>query len=50
MDGIIRIGAVNCAEDPMLCQSQQVRGYPSLVVYPQVLFFYFIFTYFFVKK
>uniref|UniRef100_A0A1I7ZTY7 DnaJ homolog subfamily C member 10 n=1 Tax=Steinernema glaseri TaxID=37863 RepID=A0A1I7ZTY7_9BILA len=34
MDGVIRIGAVNCAEDPMLCQSQNVMGYPSLVLYP----------------
>ncbi|KAK0422224.1 hypothetical protein QR680_007443 [Steinernema hermaphroditum] len=33
MDGVIRIGAVNCAEDPMLCQSQNVMGYPSLVLY-----------------
>lgn len=32
----MRIGAVNCAEDPMLCQSQNVVGYPSLVVFPQV--------------
>lgn len=34
MEGIIKIGAVNCAEDPHLCQSQNVMGYPSLVVYP----------------
>uniref|UniRef100_A0A915CMW4 DnaJ homolog subfamily C member 10 n=1 Tax=Ditylenchus dipsaci TaxID=166011 RepID=A0A915CMW4_9BILA len=39
MDGIIRVGAVNCAEDPMLCQSQNVVGYPSLVVYPQQIFY-----------
>lgn len=36
MEGTIRIGAVNCAEDPMLCQSQRVNAYPSLVMYPSV--------------
>jgi DnaJ family protein C protein 10 len=39
MEGIIKIGAVNCAEDPHLCQSQHVRAYPSLVAYPDHLFF-----------
>ncbi|VDM56904.1 unnamed protein product [Angiostrongylus costaricensis] len=34
MEGAIRIGAVNCAEDPGLCQSQRVYAYPSLVLYP----------------
>ncbi|ETN75942.1 protein disulfide-isomerase domain protein [Necator americanus] len=34
MEGAVRIGAVNCAEDPALCQSQRVHAYPSLVVYP----------------
>ncbi|VDN01468.1 unnamed protein product [Thelazia callipaeda] len=34
MEGVIRIGAVNCAEDPMLCRSQGVMSYPSLIVYP----------------
>ncbi|EYC00998.1 hypothetical protein Y032_0111g238 [Ancylostoma ceylanicum] len=34
MEGAVRIGAVNCAEDPGLCQSQRVHAYPSLVVYP----------------
>ncbi|CAD5208686.1 unnamed protein product [Bursaphelenchus xylophilus] len=37
--GTIKVGAVNCAEDPVLCQSQHVRGYPSLVVYPEHAFF-----------
>uniref|UniRef100_A0A1I7XRW6 Thioredoxin domain-containing protein n=1 Tax=Heterorhabditis bacteriophora TaxID=37862 RepID=A0A1I7XRW6_HETBA len=37
MEGAVRIGAVNCAEDPMLCQSQRVGAYPSLVIYPTVL-------------
>jgi DnaJ family protein C protein 10 len=39
MNGIIKIGAVNCAEDPHLCQSQHVRAYPSLVAYPDHSFF-----------
>lgn len=39
MDGVLRIGAVNCAEDPMLCQSQNVMAYPSLVIYPEGIFF-----------
>ncbi|KAE9553345.1 hypothetical protein FO519_003458 [Halicephalobus sp. NKZ332] len=39
MEGVVRIGAVNCAEDPMLCQSQNVMGYPSLVVYPDRVFY-----------
>lgn len=41
MDGVIRIGAVNCAEDPMLCRSQQVTAYPTLLLYPEVNIFYF---------
>ncbi|GMS99610.1 hypothetical protein PENTCL1PPCAC_21785, partial [Pristionchus entomophagus] len=39
MEGVIRVGAVNCAEDPMLCQSQRVMGYPSLVLYPSGAFY-----------
>ncbi|CAJ0577647.1 unnamed protein product, partial [Mesorhabditis spiculigera] len=39
MDGVIRVGAVNCAEDPGLCQSQHVHGYPSLVWYPEGTFY-----------
>ena len=38
-EGVARIGAVNCAEDPGLCQSQRVMGYPSLVLYPRGEFF-----------
>ncbi|CAL2027837.1 unnamed protein product [Caenorhabditis brenneri] len=34
IEGTIRVGAVNCAEDPQLCQSQRVNAYPSLVFYP----------------
>ena len=39
MEGVVRIGAVNCAEDPMLCQSQNVMGYPSLVLFPDHVFY-----------
>uniref|UniRef100_A0A915PSW6 DnaJ homolog subfamily C member 10 n=1 Tax=Setaria digitata TaxID=48799 RepID=A0A915PSW6_9BILA len=39
MEGVLRIGAVNCAEDPMLCRSQGVMAYPSLVIYPHKHFF-----------
>jgi hypothetical protein len=38
-EGVARIGAVNCAEDPNLCRSQNVMGYPSLIVYPQEVWF-----------
>ncbi|VDO71546.1 unnamed protein product [Heligmosomoides polygyrus] len=39
MEGAVRIGAVNCAEDPGLCQSQRVNAYPSLVLYPSGEFY-----------
>uniref|UniRef100_A0AC34RN72 DnaJ homolog subfamily C member 10 n=1 Tax=Panagrolaimus sp. JU765 TaxID=591449 RepID=A0AC34RN72_9BILA len=39
MEGVVRIGAVNCAESIHLCQSQQIMGYPSLVVYPDHLIY-----------
>lgn len=45
MEGVLRIGAVNCAEDPMLCHSQGVMGYPSLVIYPHVSFRTLFFIY-----
>ena len=44
MDGVLRIGAVNCAEDPMLCQSQRVMGYPSLVLYPSVCSLFWLYN------
>ncbi|CAD5110865.1 unnamed protein product [Dimorphilus gyrociliatus] len=34
LDGVIRIGAVNCGEEWHLCRRQGIHGYPSLVVYP----------------
>ncbi|XP_063789393.1 dnaJ homolog subfamily C member 10 isoform X2 [Pseudophryne corroboree] len=33
MDGLIRIGAVNCGDDRMLCRSQGINSYPSLYVF-----------------
>jgi len=37
LDGVIRIGAVNCADERQLCQLQGIHGYPSLVLYPNKL-------------
>ncbi|XP_053327632.1 dnaJ homolog subfamily C member 10 isoform X2 [Spea bombifrons] len=33
MDGLLRIGAVNCGDDRMLCRSQGINSYPSLYIY-----------------
>ncbi|XP_041117715.1 dnaJ homolog subfamily C member 10-like [Polyodon spathula] len=33
MDGVIRIGAVNCGDNRMLCRSNGISSYPSLYVY-----------------
>ncbi|CAH2305889.1 dnaJ homolog subfamily C member 10 [Pelobates cultripes] len=33
MDGLIRIGAVNCGDDRMLCRSQGINSYPSLYIF-----------------
>lgn len=37
LEGVIRIGAVNCADERQLCQMQGVHGYPSLLVFPDKL-------------
>jgi len=37
LDGVIRIGAVNCADERQLCQMQGVHGYPSLILFPNKL-------------
>ena len=34
LNGVVRMGAVNCQDDWSLCNWQGVRGYPSLRVYP----------------
>ena len=31
--GVIRIGAVNCQDEFMLCRRQGVSGYPTLFLY-----------------
>ena len=36
LEGVVRIGAINCQEDWSLCQHQGIHGYPSLVLYPSV--------------
>ena len=33
LDGVIRVGAVNCQDDFMLCRQQNIRSYPSLIYY-----------------
>ena len=37
--GVVRIGAVNCGDDRMLCRSEGIGGYPSLKMYPRVSIF-----------
>ncbi|PSN39443.1 DnaJ subfamily C member 10 [Blattella germanica] len=34
LEGVVRIGAVNCEEDWVLCRQEAIRSYPSLYVYP----------------
>ncbi|KAK7501374.1 hypothetical protein BaRGS_00007499 [Batillaria attramentaria] len=33
LEGVIRVGAVNCEDDWHLCRMQGIRSYPSLVIY-----------------
>ncbi|XP_038607283.1 dnaJ homolog subfamily C member 10 [Tachyglossus aculeatus] len=33
MDGLIRIGAVNCGDDRMLCRMKGINSYPSLYIF-----------------
>ncbi|XP_072274522.1 dnaJ homolog subfamily C member 10 [Pyxicephalus adspersus] len=33
MDGLIRIGAVNCGDNRMLCRSRGINSYPSLYIF-----------------
>ncbi|KAI0227084.1 DnaJ-like subfamily C member 10 [Lamellibrachia satsuma] len=35
LEGVIRIGAVNCEDDWHLCRRQNIHSYPSLVMYPK---------------
>lgn len=34
MEGVIRIGAVNCEDEWQLCRGLNIRSYPSLFIYP----------------
>ena len=36
LNGVIRIGAVNCQDDWSLCNMQGIQSYPSLRIYPTV--------------
>jgi len=36
LEGVARIGAVNCGDEWVLCRQQGIRSYPSLVTYPKV--------------
>lgn len=33
MDGVIRIGAVNCGDNTRLCRSKGISSYPSLYIF-----------------
>ncbi|XP_076035783.1 dnaJ homolog subfamily C member 10-like [Oratosquilla oratoria] len=34
LEGVVRIGAVNCDDDYQLCSTQGIRSYPTLLSYP----------------
>ncbi|XP_054287218.1 dnaJ homolog subfamily C member 10-like [Macrosteles quadrilineatus] len=34
LEGVVMFGAVNCEEDWALCRQQNIRSYPSLIMYP----------------
>ncbi|XP_065332909.1 dnaJ homolog subfamily C member 10-like [Cloeon dipterum] len=34
MQGVIRVGAVNCEDDWVLCRNENIGSYPSLLYYP----------------
>ena len=36
LEGVIRIGAVNCQDEWMMCNEQGIQGYPTLRIYPKV--------------
>ncbi|CAF4064051.1 unnamed protein product, partial [Rotaria magnacalcarata] len=35
LEGVIRIGAVNCQDEWMMCNEQGIRAYPTLRIYPK---------------
>ena len=36
LSGVVKIGAINCMDDWMLCNEQMIQAFPSLVIYPNV--------------
>lgn len=36
LEGVIRVGAVNCEDDWQLCHQIGIRSYPTLLHYPRV--------------
>ncbi|KAK7081976.1 DnaJ subfamily C member 10 [Halocaridina rubra] len=40
MEGVVRIGAVNCDDDYHLCSMQGIRSYPTLISYPGSVFYH----------
>lgn len=41
LEGVIRIGAVNCEDDWHLCTQVGIQSYPTLLHYPPVIFINF---------
>ncbi|CAF0707832.1 unnamed protein product, partial [Brachionus calyciflorus] len=35
LDGVVKIGAVNCMDDWMLCNEERIQAFPSLIMYPK---------------
>ena len=46
LNGVVRIGAVNCDDEWALCHNQGIRSYPSLLSYPGVSSFILFILYF----
>ena len=36
LSAVIKVAAVNCEEDWVLCRKEGISSYPSLVLYPNV--------------
>ena len=39
LEGVIRVGAVNCEDDWQLCNQVGIQSYPTLMHYPKVLIY-----------
>jgi DnaJ homolog subfamily C member 10 len=35
LEGVVKIGAINCMDDWLLCNEQRIMAFPSLIIYPQ---------------